>query len=110
MIVHVVLFQPRADLDARSRDELMTGLATAAKEIPSIRRFRIGNRLWHALPGYEQAMIASYDYALIAEFDDKAGLIEYLKHPAHHAIGRHFTASAERSLAYDYEMRDAAPR
>jgi hypothetical protein len=29
-----------------------------------------------------------------------------LKHPAHQAIGRHFTASAEHALAYDYEMTD----
>lgn len=51
-------------------------------------------------------MIESYDYALIAEFDDREGLIAYLKHAAHQEIGRHFTASAERSLAYDYEMED----
>ena len=107
MIVHVVLFQPRIDLDAATREVLLDEIATAAKTIPSVRRMRVGLRVRHALPGYEQVMIASYDYALIAEFDDKAGLIEYLQHPAHHTIGRHFTASAERALAYDYEMVDA---
>ena len=107
MIVHVVLFQPRRDLDAATREALLKEIGAAAKRIPSVRRMRIGQRIHHALPGYEQAMIASYDYALIAEFNDKAGLIEYLQHPAHHAIGRHFTASAERALAYDYEMVDA---
>ena len=107
MIVHVVLFQPRADLDGSTRESLLQEIAHAAKTIPSVRRMRVGHRIHHALPGYEQAMIQSYDYALIAEFDDKTGLIEYLKHPAHHAIGRHFTASAERALAYDYEMSDA---
>ena len=106
MIVHVVLFQPRTDLDATTRETLLKDLATAAETIPSVRRMRVGLRTRHALPGYEQAMIASYDYALIAEFDDKAGLVEYLQHPSHHAIGRHFTASAERALAYDYEMSD----
>ena len=107
MIVHVVLFQPRTDLDATTRQTLLDEIATAAKTIPSVRRMRVGLRIHHGLPGYEQAMIASYDYALIAEFDDKTGLIEYLQHPAHHAIGRHFTASAERALAYDYEMNEA---
>ena len=107
MIVHIVLFQPRTDLDVTTRQTMLDEVATAAKAIPSVRRMRVGLRIRHALPGYEQAMIASYDYALIAEFDDRAGLIEYLKHPAHHAIGRHFTASAERALAYDYEMTDA---
>ena len=107
MIVHVVLFQPRTDLDVTTRETMLDEVATAAKTIPSVRRMRVGLRIRHALPGYEQAMVASYDYALIAEFDDRAGLIEYLKHPAHHAIGRHFTASAERALAYDYDMTDA---
>lgn len=104
MIVHVVLFQPRTDLDAESRGTLLRDLSTAAKEIPSLKRLRVGQRVRHALPGYEQAMIQSYDYALIAEFDDRDGLVAYLTHPAHQAIGRHFTASAERALAYDYEM------
>jgi hypothetical protein len=106
LIVHVVLFQPRVDLDAAAREELMQGLAVAAREIPSIRRFRVGLRIRHQLPGYERAMIQPYDYALIAEFDDREGLVAYLKHPAHQAIGRHFTASAEHALAYDYEMTD----
>jgi hypothetical protein len=106
MIVHVVLFQPRVDLDAAARDALLEGLAKAAKEIRSIRRLRVGRRIHHSLPGYEQAMMESYDYALIAEFEDREGLIAYLKHPAHQSIGGHFTASAQRSLAYDYEMLD----
>ena len=106
MIVHVVMFQPRADLDASTRDTLLRDISTAAKTIPSIRRMRLGQRAYHRLPGYEQAMTTAYDYALIVEFDDREGLIAYLQHPAHHTIGRHFTASAERSLAYDYEMME----
>ena len=106
MIVHVVMFQPRADLDASTRDTLLEQIATAATSIPSVRRMNVGRRIKHNRPGYEQAMTTAYDYALIVEFDDQAGLIEYLQHPAHHAIGHHFTASAERSLAYDYEMVD----
>jgi hypothetical protein len=106
MIMHVVLFQPRPDLDTDARRQLLEALSMAANEIPSIRRFRVGPRIFHRLPGYEQAMIDSYDYGLIVEFDDRAGLLEYLKHPAHQTIGRHFTASAQRALAYDYEMTD----
>ena len=106
MIVHIVMFQPRADLDTATRDKLLEEIATASTSIPSVRRMRLGRRTKHNRPGYEQAMTTDYDYALIVEFDDQAGLIEYLQHPAHHSIGHHFTASAERSLAYDYEMAD----
>ena len=110
MIVHIVMFQPRGDLDATTRETLLEEIATAAKTIPSVRRMRVGPRARHGLPGYEQAMSTDYSYALIAEFDDREGLIAYLRHPAHHKIGHHFTASAERSLAYDYEMQDVEMR
>ena len=56
----------------------------------------------------EQLMRDSYDFAAIIEFDDLDGLKSYLAHPSHESIGRHFTASAARSLAYDYTLVDAA--
>jgi hypothetical protein len=62
----------------------------------------------HGLPGYEQMMQVDFQYAAIMEFDDRAGLEAYLHHPAHETIGRHFTASAVRALAYDFVMADAA--
>jgi hypothetical protein len=104
VIAHVVLFRPRPDLADDARQDLLDGLAAAATAIPSIRRFHVGRRLLHGLPGYEQAMPAAFDYAAIVEFDDREGLLAYLTHPAHQRIGQHFTASAEASLAYDYEM------
>ena len=48
-----------------------------------------------------------YEFALMLEFDDLAGLKSYLQHPAHTAAGHHFTASASRSLAYDYELAES---
>ena len=107
MIAHVVLFQPRADLTERERAHFLEALSIAATQIPSVTRFRVGRRVRHGLPGYEQAMTQDFEYAAVAEFDDVEGLRAYLSHPAHHAIGRHFTASAERALAYDYEMVEA---
>ena len=107
MIVHIVLFQPRGDLSVADRTQLLGELRTAAATIPSVRRWRIGRRVRHGLPGYEQAMRDDYGFATIIEFDDRAGLEEYLRHPAHEAIGAHFTVSAVQALAYDYEMTDA---
>ena len=106
MIVHVILFEPRADVTHRQRQQVLEDLRLAAAAIPSIRRFRIGQRILHGLPGYEQAMRDNYHYAAIIEFDDRAGLEAYLQHPAHEAAGRHFTEVASRSLAYDYEVSE----
>ena len=107
MIVHVVLFRPKPDLSAVNRQELIESLGLAARDIPSVRRFRVGRRVMHSLPGYEQLMRDDYEYAAIIEFDDLEGLKAYLRHPSHTEIGRHFTASAAQSLAYDYDVRES---
>ena len=53
-------------------------------------------------------MREDYEFAAIIEFDDLDGLKSYLGHSSHAEIGRHFTVSAARSLAYDYELVDAS--
>ena len=106
MILHVVLFQPRENLAAEHRERLMQDLRHAAATIPSVRRFRIGARITHGHPGYEQLMHDRYELAAVIEFDDREGLLEYLRHPSHQALGAHFTISAQRALAYDYEVED----
>jgi len=107
MIVHVVLFSPKPDLSESDRRTLLDALSAAATGIPSIRRFRVGKRVKHSLPGYEQMMRDDYEFAVMIEFDDVAGLKAYLQHPAHAAAGHHFTASASKALAYDYEVSES---
>lgn len=106
MIAHIILFTPRPDLPAEARHTVLEGLQTAAVDIPTIRRLRVGRRVVHGRPGYEQAMAENFEYAVIVEFDDVAGLTSYLAHPSHKAIGDHFTDSSSAALAYDYEMID----
>ena len=108
MIAHVVLFSPKPDLSVDDRRALLEALLTASRVIPSIRRFRVGKRVKHGLPGYEQMMQDEYEFAAIVEFDDVEGLKSYLSHASHVVIGRHFTSSAARSLAYDYEVLDSS--
>lgn len=106
MIVHVVLYSPKPDLSDADRAAVMTAVSAAAREIPSIKRLRVGKRVKHSLPGYEQMMRDDYEYAVFIEFDDVEGLKSYLRHPAHAAAGHHFTVSASTALAYDYEVPD----
>lgn len=106
MIVHIILFRPKPDLPAESRQAVLDGLSAAAVDIPTIRRLRVGRRVLHGGRGYEQAMTENFEYAVIVEFDDLEGLKAYLAHPAHHAIGTHFTQSSSAALAYDYETID----
>ena len=108
MIAHIILFEPRPDLPDRARGEILRAFTTAAAAAPSVRSVRIGRRVRHGLPGYEQGAQPDYEYAAILEFDDVEGLKQYLQHPAHAAAGKHFTASSASALAYDYALVPAA--
>jgi hypothetical protein len=104
MISHVVLFKPAAEITSGRRREVLASVADAIGRCPSVRACRVGTRVRHGLPGYEQAMTEDFAYALFLEFDDVDGLKDYLTHPAHQALGEIFTAGAAASLAYDYEV------
>ncbi len=108
MIAHVILFEPRPDLRASDRQAILSALATAASDITGIRRFRVGRRVRHGLPGYEQAMPDGFTFLVLLEVDDLDALKTYLSHPAHAGFGRHFTESSAAALAFDYELVDAA--
>ena len=108
MIAHVVLFSPKPDLSPADRRAFIDALSLASSDIPSIRHFRVGRRVKHGLPGYEQMMREDYEFAAIIEFDDVSALKAYLEHPSHVALGEHFGRSAARFLAYDYALGDAA--
>jgi len=105
MIAHVVLFRPRAELSDVERGGLVDALTRALEEIPSIRRARIGRRITHGRP-YEQLMRVDYPFLALLEFDDRAGLLAYLNHPAHEQLATRFFAAFEDALMYDYDMED----
>jgi hypothetical protein len=102
MIAHVVLFRPRTDLAPDARDALTGAFEAAIREIPSIRRVRVGKRVTHGRP-YEALMRVDYQYAALLEFDDLAALKAYLEHPAHERLATQFFAAFEEALMYDFE-------
>jgi stress responsive alpha/beta barrel protein len=106
VIAHLVLLQPRPDLTEDQRRAALDTLAHAAANVPEIRRFRLGRRVRHGLPGYEQMMAQDYELALIIEVDDVAALTRYLKAPAHRALGDLFSTATAAALAYDYDMTE----
>jgi hypothetical protein len=107
VVVHIVLFRPRPDLTAGEREALADAFAAALRDIPAIRRARVGRRITHGR-GYEQLMAADYAYAAVLEFDDEAGLKAYLEHPAHQQLGERFFSAFAEALMYDYELAEAA--
>ena len=110
MIAHVDPVQPEAGADRRgtARTARRAGRPPRRKSRRS-GRFRVGRRVKHGLPGYEQMMRDDYEFVAILEFDDLDALKSYLAHPAHES---HRAATSPHpppaALAYDYELVDAA--
>jgi hypothetical protein len=107
MISHVVLFRPKAHLSTDERGALAASFARALREIPSIRTCRVGRRITHGR-AYEQLMHENYEYVVVLEFDDLAGLKAYLQHPAHEELAERFFRAFDTALMYDYEMTEGA--
>jgi len=107
MIAHVVLFRPHPHLAPAARESLAAAFATALREIPSIRRARVGRRV-RVGRAYEAAMRADYPYAAVIEFDDAGGLAAYLDHPAHEQLAARFFSAFEEALMYDFHLEDGA--
>lgn len=105
MIAHLVLFRPRSDLDGNATRALAAAFSAAARQIPSLRRCRVGRRLrlGHA---YELTMREDYSHAAVLEFDDVAGLNAYLEHPAHAVMAGLFFTSVEQALLSDFDLGD----
>jgi len=103
MIAHVVLFRPRAELSIEARQALATSFEAALTQIPSIRRARVGRRVAVGRQ-YEALMAVDYTYAAVIEFDDRAGLMAYLDHPAHEQLASQFFSAFEEALMYDFEL------
>ncbi len=106
MVVHVVLFRPKAGLSEADRQEMFDALQSAANGIPSVRRFHVGTRVTLGA-AYERLMTQDFPFIAIVEFDDLAGLQAYLQHPQHEKLGALFYALQEAALAYDYEVAPA---
>jgi hypothetical protein len=106
VITHIVLFEPHPTVSDEGRRSLLHEIRASVGQCASVRACRVGRRVRHGLPGYEQGMRQNYQYALFLDFDDLDGLRAYLTHPAHERLGDFFTQGARAALAYDYQYAD----
>jgi hypothetical protein len=105
MMTHVVLFTPRADLSEAETARLSTTLASALDGIPSIRRYQVGHRV-RLGTAYDAAAPLDFAYVVLVEVDDRNGLVAYLQHPLHEALGHLFYETSALALAADFETVD----
>ncbi|HYS25427.1 MAG TPA: Dabb family protein [Vicinamibacterales bacterium] len=107
MIAHVVLFRLRPDVSVAERRALLDTWETALRDIPSIRRATVGQRI-RVGRAYEDLIHTDFPYAAILEFDDTDGLRAYLDHPAHEPIATRFFAALADTLIYDFDVEERA--
>jgi hypothetical protein len=105
VIVHVVLFRPRPDVSDSEREELFDAMRVAAREIPGVRGFRVGQHIANPVP-YVLSGFPFFPWTALVEFDDEDGLRAYLSHPLHVALGQRFNAAADAAMIYDYTVGD----
>ena len=106
MVLHVVLFKPRADLSAPERAAFVASLERAVREVPTVRGVHVGRRQKFGA-AYEQTAPDAADFLAVIEFDDVGGLQSYLQHPAHADLGMRFRESLGAALVYDFELLDS---
>lgn len=109
MIAHVVLLQPKSELTDAQRTDALETIRRSAADLADVR-LRLGKRVKHGLPGYEQLMTQDFEFALIVEAEDVAALKRYLTAPAHVELGQLFYSATSAALAYDYELEDVSSR
>jgi len=103
LIAHVVLFRLRPEVSAEDRRALLDAWATALREIPGIRRARVGRRV-RIGRSYESLTRLDFPYAAVLEFDNVEALRAYLDHPAHEALATRLFDALADTLIYDFEI------
>jgi hypothetical protein len=106
VIAHIVLFRPKASLDAADRERFVRALALALSGIPEISRAHVGRRI--ALGRrYDLPDAEAYPFAAVLEFRSREDLVAYLDHPAHRVLGEQFYTASDAALALDFEMLES---
>lgn len=89
MIRHVAVFRWKPDVTTQQVAEVTAALDALAAQVPSVQRYEHGPDL---------GLGGSFDYAVVADFDDEDGWRAYMDDPRHDAVRGELIAplSAER--------------
>lgn len=94
MIVHVVCFKYKGDVDAEARTQHRRRLQTLA-DLDGILDLKVGEDIVRSA--------RSYDTALVILFRDRAALDSYQKHPRHIPVAQFGPMSCESVVSVDFQ-------
>ncbi len=96
MIRHLVVSKLKPDIPPDEINAILAGLQALAQQVVEIRAYEYGLDAWHGE--------RSYDFGLVATFDDIEGLARYQEHPAHLAVARRLRAASEHLVTVDLKL------
>jgi len=94
MLIHVVVWKYRTDIDIDIREEHITLLRNLNAVIPQVKSLSVGSDTLH-LP-------RSYDTGLVAVFEDRAALEAYTIHPDHIKAANFGRSISEHVASVDF--------
>ena len=95
MVDHLVFFAVREDTPQGEVEDLLSSIRGLREDVPSTIELAVGEDF--------SGRSGGYTHAIFARFRDKAGLREYMEHPAHLAVVEKLDATTTGRIVVDYE-------
>lgn len=80
MLIHIVVWKYKEDVDERVRSSHVESLKALSGIVPGMVRFEVGTDILH--------LDRSYDTGLASAFEDREALDAYTDHPEHQKVAR----------------------
>ena len=96
MVDHLVFFAVREDASEEEVEDLLSSIRALRDEVPSTVDLSVGEDF--------SGRSGGYTHALLARFEDAAGLKEYMEHPAHLAVVEKLDTTTTGRIVVDYEF------
>ncbi len=96
MVDHLVFCTVKAEATPEEVEDLLSSIRALKDDVPSVVDLAAGEDF--------SGRSGGYTHALFARFEDRAGLQEYLKHPAHLAVVEKLDARTAGRIVVDYEF------
>ncbi len=106
MILHIVLYQPKASATREELAELAHALEVASREIPSIRQVRVGKAVDLGFAYKNWPTDQNSGCVAVFEFADRESLDAYLIHQSHQKLAALFWKTCESSTVFDVSAID----
>jgi hypothetical protein len=106
MILHVVLYQPKASATQEELAALANALEVASREIPSIKQVRVGKAVDLGFGYQNWPKVQTGGNVAIFEFDGREGLEAYLAHQKHKDLAALFWSTCDQPTILDVSAID----